>query len=558
MQLSVPALLRRAASLFPHKPIVSREADGSIAQTTYGACLAQSRRLAAALRALGVGPGDRVATFCWSHQRHLQAFYAVPALGAILHTLNVRLAADELAFAITDADDAVVIVDADLWPAFEPVRPRIGDRRVVVIADGGDVPAGTLDHGTLIAAHAPHDDDPDIDEQAGALLCHTSGTTGRPKGVLSSHRALVLHAMAQALPDMFDLSERSIVLPAAHMFHANAWGLPFSCALVGASQVWPGRRLDAAGLVELFASERVTHTAGVPTIAHDLLHHLDAHPDRDVSALRVMLVGGAALPEATIRAFAERHGVRLLHSWGMTETGPLGTLSRLPSELAGAPPDAQYAWLATQGRPAPLVEIRARAGDGAMVPWDGATPGELEVRGPWIASAYVGAAAVHSPSSADVAWTSDGWLRTGDVVTIGPTGQVSVTDRMKDLVKSGGEWISSVALEALLLEHPGVAEVAVIATPHERWGERPLAVVVPVRDRPAPTLAEIRAHLAGRVPAWWAPDALVLMERLPRTASHKVRKDLLRQGTRDTRPVTRESGDEGQEKGQGTGDQAAE
>jgi fatty-acyl-CoA synthase len=526
--LTTAALLRRVDTLFAHKAIVSREADGRLVRTTYGDCLAQARRLAAAMRALGVRPGDRVATFCWSHARHLQAFYGIPASGAILHPLNVRLPADDLAHAITEADDAVAIVDAALWEAFVPVRRLIADRPIVVISDSGDVPVGTIDHASLLAAHEP-DEFPEHDERAGAILCHTSGTTGRPKGVLTSHRALVLHALTQALPDMLDLSERSTVLAAAHMFHANGWGLPFSCALVGASQVLPGARLDAAGLVALLESERVTHTAGVPTIAHDLLAWLDAHPGHDLSLLRTMLVGGAALPEATIRAFDERHGVRLLHSWGMTETGPLGTLARVPSELADAPADAQYAWQATQGRPAPLVEIRARAEDGTLVPWDSTTAGELEVRGPWIASSYFRSPVAGAPQAVNETRTADGWLRTGDVVTIGPTGAVSVIDRAKDLVKSGGEWISSAALEALLLQHPAIAEAAVVAVPHDRWGERPVAILVVAPGHEAPTLDELHTHLADHVPRWWRPDALTIVDALPRTSSGKIRKALLRQ-----------------------------
>jgi fatty-acyl-CoA synthase len=521
--LSIPALLQRAESVFPHKAIVSRRADRSVTRSTYAECLAGSRRLAAAMRALGVRQGDRVATFCWNHERHLHAYYGIPASGAILHTLNIRLHPEELAYIVNHADDAVVIVDKVLWPQFEPVRQRIGDRRIVVISDDdADVPQGTLHYDDLIAAHAASTAFADIDERAGAVMCYTSGTTGRSKGVLYSHRSLVLHSLAAALPDMMDLSESSRVLAVVPMFHANAWGLPFACALVGASQVLPGPYLDAASIIALLEAEHVTHTAGVPTICHALLRHLDEHAGHDLSALRMMLVGGAAIPETTIRAFQARHGVRVVHAWGMTETAPLGSINRLPSELADAPEDARYAWRARQGRPAPLVEVRARADDGRLVPWDDTAMGELEVRGPWVAAAY------YPGDEGRERWTDDGWFRTGDIVTIGPTGCLAIHDRAKDLVKSGGEWISTVALESALVEHPAIAEVVVIAVPHERWGERPVAVIV-AEPGCVPTLHDVRAHLDGRVPRWWLPDGVVLVASLPKTGVGKYQKNVLRE-----------------------------
>ncbi|MGV3516919.1 long-chain fatty acid--CoA ligase [Luteitalea sp.] len=526
MPLSIPALLRRAESVHPHKAIVSRLVDRSVVRTTYAETLDGARRLAAALRALGVRPGDRVATFCWNHVPHLHAYYGIPASGAILHTLNIRLHAEELAYIVTHADDAVIIVDKVLWPVFEPVRARIGHRRIIVISDDHDIPAGTLHYGDLLAAQ---DDAPpfeDVDEQTGAVLCYTSGTTGRSKGVLYSHRALVLHSFAEALPDMLDLAEASRVLAVVPMFHANAWGLPFACALVGATQILPGPYLDAASIVSLLESERVTHTAGVPTIAHALLAHLDQHPGHDLSALRLMLVGGAAMPETTIRAFDDRHGVTIIHAWGMTETAPLGTISRVPSELADASANEQYAWRATQGRPGPFVEVRARAEDGALVPWDDEAMGELEVRGPWVASAY------YPGDDAPYRWTDDGWFRTGDIVTIEKTGRLTIHDRAKDLVKSGGEWISTVTLEAVLLEHEAIAEVVVIAVPHERWGERPLALVVATAGC-RPTLQDVRQHLDGRVARWWYPDAVEVVDSLPRTGVGKYQKHRLREIYRD-------------------------
>ena len=525
-QLSIPSLLRRTATLFPHKAIVSRRADRGVSRSTYGECLSDARRLAAALRALGVRRGDRVATFCWNHMPHLQAYYGVPASGAVLHTLNIRLHADELGYIINHADDSVIIVDKVLWPVFEAVRPRIGDRRIVVVSDDDDLPDGTLHFGQLLSWQEDGADFDEIDEQAAAVMCYTSGTTGRSKGVLYSHRSLVLHSLASALPDVMDLRESDRVLAVVPMFHANAWGLPFTCALIGATQVLPGPCLDPASIVELLESERVTHTFGVPTICHALLRYLDEHTEHDLAALRLMLVGGAAIPEATVRAFDARHGVQIVHAWGMTETAPLGSASRVPSELADAPTDARYAWRARQGRPAPLVEIRGRGENGALIPWDDHTMGELEVRGPWVAGGY------YPGNEAPDRWTDDGWFRTGDIVTITATGCLSIQDRAKDLVKSGGEWIRTVALESALVEHPGVSEAVVVAVPHARWGERPLAVIVPTPGC-APTIDDLRTHLAPRVAKWWLPDGVVHVESLPRTGTGKYQKNLVRAAYKD-------------------------
>jgi fatty-acyl-CoA synthase len=522
--LSIPFLLRRAEHVLGHKTIASRRADRAIDERSYAQCVQRARQLAAGLDALGVKPGARVATFCWNHAQHLEAYYGVPASGRVLHTLNIRLHHDELTYIIGHAGDAAILVDKVLWPVFEPLRARIPDMPVIVVSDDDDVPAGTHDYERLVAAHVDAPEFDTIDENRGAVMCYTSGTTGRPKGVVYSHRALVLHSLGSALPDCLDLSESDTVLAVVPMFHANAWGLPFSCALVGASQVLPGPYLDPASLVELFESRRVTVSAGVPTIWHGLLKYLDANPGRDLSALRQLIVGGAAIPEATIRAFETRHGLRVVHAWGMTETTPLGSVSRVPSELADAPADDQYAWRATQGRPAPLVEVRAR-GDAGLVPWDGKTMGELEVRGPWVAAAYY-----ESPESAG-RWTSDGWFRTGDVVTIGPTGNITIQDRAKDLVKSGGEWISTVALESALLGHVAVAEAVVVAVPHADWSERPLAVVVP-KPGCRPTIDELRAHLAPRFAKWWLPDAVVLVESLPKTGTGKYMKHEVRDAHR--------------------------
>lgn len=519
--LSIPCLLRRTEQILGHKLVISRRPDRGLDERTYADCIQRARQLAAGLAALGVTPGQRVATFCWNHVQHLEAYYGVPASGRVLHTLNIRLHADELAYIIGHAGDAAILVDKVLWPVFEPIRARIPSMPVIVVGDGGEVPEGTHDYERLLAAHTSAPDFEEIDENRAAVMCYTSGTTGRPKGVVYSHRALVLHSLGSALPDSLGLCESDVVLAVVPMFHANAWGLPFSCALVGASQVLPGPYLDPPSLVELFESRRVTVSAGVPTIWHGLLKYLDANPGRDLSSIRQLIVGGAAIPETTVRAFETRHGLRVVHAWGMTETTPLGSVSRVPSELADAPTDDQFAWRATQGRPSPLVEIRAR-GDAGLVPWDGATMGELEVRGPWVASAYF-----ECPEASD-RWTADGWFRTGDIVTIGAKGNISIQDRAKDLVKSGGEWISTVALESALLSHADVAEAVVVAVPHPQWSERPLAVVVP-KPGCRPTIDDLRAHLSPNFAKWWLPDAVVLVESLPKTGTGKYMKNQVRE-----------------------------
>ena len=517
--LSLPAILRRTDAIFGGKPLAARRADRTIARGTYSEVLYRARKLAAGLESLGIRPGDRVATFCWNHLRHLEAYYGIPASGRVLHTLNIRLHIDELAYIIDHAGDAAIIVDKSLWSVFAPLRDRIAPMTIIVVSDDGEAPDGTIDYEQLCGTDPSGIEFADLPESAAAVMCYTSGTTGKPKGVVYSHRSMVLHSLAECLPDCLGLGETDVVLAVVPMFHANAWGLPYACALVGATQVMPGPHLDPASLIELFQSEAVTVTAGVPTIWHGLLKHLDQTGTR-LATVRQMIVGGAAIPEATIRAFDERHGLKVVHAWGMTETSPLGSVSRVPHELLSAPDIDQFAWRATQGRPAPFVEIRAR-GEHGLTPWDGVTMGELEVRGPWVSSAYH-----DSPESSD-RWTDDGWFKTGDIVSIGPTGGITIQDRSKDLVKSGGEWISTVALESALANHPDVAEVVVVAVPHAQWGERPLAVAV-ARPGCTPTIESVRAHLAPHVAKWWLPDAVVLVDSLPKTGTGKYQKHQVR------------------------------
>jgi fatty-acyl-CoA synthase len=526
MPLSTAAIVRRARQLHAGKEIVSRRPDKSIHRTTYGACIERAGRLASALRRLGVDPGDRVATLAWNHWRHLEVYLAVPSSGAVLHTLNLRLHPDDIAFIANHAGDKVVLVDKVLWPLWEKVAPHVKVTHTIVMTDDGEVPPGTIDYERLIADEADSGDFPDVPENSAAAMCYTSGTTGSPKGVVYSHRSIVLHAIGLALYDSFRLGERDVVLPVVPMFHVNAWGLPFLCTLLGCTQVHPGPHLDPTSLLELLASERVTLTAGVPTIWLGILQKLDAAPGAyDLSSLHTMAVGGSAAPEGMMRGFKDRHGLNVLHAWGMTETSPLGTVSRLTSDLERADAESQWAYKATQGRPSPLVEIRAR-GDSGIIPWDGASMGELEVRGPWVAAGY------YNTDEGAASFTADGWFRTGDVVSIDARGYMTIQDRAKDLVKSGGEWISSVALEGALMGHPAVAEAAVIAVPHDKWDERPLAVVV-LKDGATAEPSELQMYLTNKFAKWWIPDEIVIVPAIPKTSAGKFLKSALRDQFKD-------------------------
>jgi len=497
--LTIAAIARRAEAIWAARPVVSRT-RGAPHRSAYGECLARARRLAAALHHLGVRPGDRVATLCWNHHRHFEAYFAVPLIGAVLHTLNLRLHPDELAYIATHADDRVLLVDPSLLPLLDSFRGRTAIRHVIVAGERGQAPDGMLDYETLIA------DAPEIDlsasepgERDAASMCHTSGTTGRPKAVVYSHRALVLHSMATAMAGSFAISEADTVLAAVPMFHANGWGLPYTAALTGAGLVFPGEHPGAITLLDLCHSESVTFSAAVPTVWLGVLDALDAAPRGwKLPGLRVV-IGGAAAPEGLVRGLEERHGIRPIRSWGMTETAPVGTVD---------------------GQPGALLELRVR-NEAGLVPWDGVTMGELEVRGGYVASAY------YRPDDETGCFTGDGWFRTGDIASIDAEGRLEIRDRSKDLIKSGGEWISSVALEGALMSHPAVAEAAVVAVPHPQWLERPVAAVV-LRSGAVATAEELHAWLAGRFPAWWLPDEMVFMPAIPRTSTGKFRKSELR------------------------------
>ena len=525
--LTVDSMLRRAEAIFGHKEIVSRRPDKSFHRYTYRDMAQRAKRLALALQSLGVSESEAVGTLCWNHYRHLEAYFAIPIIGAVLHTLNLRLHPDDLTYIANDARDKVVIVDESLLPLLNQFKDKIVAKHYIVISDSGKAPDGMLDYETLLAEQDPENFEyAPKSEYLAAATCYTSGTTGKPKGVLYSHRSMILHSMAAAMADVLDVRETDCILPVVPMFHANAWGLPYAAAMVGPKLVFPGPHLDPPSLLDAFQQEKVTMTAGVPTIWQGLLNVLDQDPKKyDVSRIRKLVVGGSAVPRALMEAMEKRHGLTIVQAWGMTELSPLGTVANVPSAMCNCSHDEKYEYRAMQGTPAPLVEIRAR-GDNGLIAWDGKQMGELEVRGPWIASAYY-----NRPDASD-RFTQDGWFKTGDIVSITPLGCIKIQDRSKDLVKSGGEWISSVDLENLIMGHPDVLEAAVIAIPHPKWDERPLACVVK-RNGVQLSPEDLRAYLEPRVAKWWIPDAFEFIEEVPKTSVGKFQKTALRERFRD-------------------------
>ncbi len=522
--LDVSVIWRRAERYFAGKPVVSKLPDRSIHRSTYGELLERSARLGAALMELGVEPGDRVATVMWNSYHHLELYFAIPSIGAVLHTVNLRLHPQDLSYIFNHADDRVIFVDRTVLPLITPIRDRIPAREIVVVDEGEPVPPGFLSYQDLVRSGSPSRFQFRIeDERQAAALCYTSGTTGRPKGVLYSHRSTLLHAIGVTNAEGgLGIVESDVVSPMVPMFHVNGWGLPWAASLQGASQVLPGRHLDPASLLELFQDERVTITAGVPTVWFGVLKLLDEGPDHyDVSTLRYMLVGGAAVPGAVLRGFWDRHRIRMIHAWGMTETSPLGSVSTARSDLAGADDDTRFATLLTQGQATPLVEMRVCDEEGRELPWDGVSQGELEVRGPWVARSY------YRDEAAMDRFTPDGWFKTGDLVTIDARGYITIQDRSKDVIKSGGEWISSVALENAIMGHPSVMEAAVIGMPDPRWVERPLAVAV-LKPGETLTIEEVREFLRPHFASWWLPDRLEIVDAIPHSAAGKFQKTELR------------------------------
>ncbi|MEO7734434.1 MAG: long-chain fatty acid--CoA ligase [Kofleriaceae bacterium] len=514
--LTIDLIVERAERWMGDAEVVSRRPDKSLTRTNYRTIMQRARQLARALVGAGIRKGDRVATLMWNHSEHLEAYFGVPLAGAVTHTLNLRLHPDEIAYIANDAGDRYVIVDDILLPLLDKAIAAGGRfERVIVVGNAGDHEAydSFLATATDVAL-------PVLAESDGLATCYTSGTTGKPKGVVYSHRSTVLHTLTAALPDALDLSRSDTLMPVVPMFHVNAWGLPYIAATMGAKLVFPGPHLDPPSLLDLLVGERVTVAAGVPTIWLGIREAMDAAPERWqlMPGLR-MIVGGSAAPEQLIRDF-DRLGMTLIHAWGMTEMSPIGLVSRVPPQLADADPDTRYRLRAKQGVPPPLVDVRVRneAGD---VPRDDKTSGEVLVRGPWIAGSYFGGA---TPER----WTDDGFFRTGDVARIDEHGFVQLTDRIADLIKSGGEWIASQELENALMGHPAVREAAVVGVPHPKWSERPLAVYV-LKPGATASVDELRAHLASKFPKFWVPDAFELIDTIPRTSAGKFRKTELRE-----------------------------
>lgn len=529
VDLSINHFLDRAGTLFPTNEIVSRLPDKSLVKHTYAQFYERTRSLAQGLKDLGLKKGDRVATLCWNHHAHLESYFGIPAAGGVMHTLNLRLSPDEIAWIANDAQDRFLIIDDILLPLYRQIEHKYKFEKVIVFPfSGAQVPAEFMDYESWLAStdgshfeYAPHSEDDPVS------MCYTSGTTGRPKGVVYSHRSTVLHTLVASLGDFWSLRGTDVVLPVTPMFHANSWGIPYGAVMMGVKMVFPGPHLHPDDLLDLMQLEPPTLSLGVPTIWMGLIQAYEAaltqQPGRwKLPAGMRSLVGGAAVPEALIRAF-DKHGIWILQGWGMTETSPVCTISYPKAELRDAPMDERYRRAAMAGIPVPLVDLRIRNDEGQDQAWDGQHVGELQVRGPFITGSYH-----HVPVSEDK-FTGDGWLRTGDVASVDTMGFVRITDRTKDLIKSGGEWISSVDLENALMAHPGIAEAAVIAIPDEKWSERPLACVV-AKPGQTPQAEELAAHLLKMGFAkWQVPDRYEWIASVPRTSTGKFYKLKLRE-----------------------------
>ncbi|MBI5104663.1 MAG: long-chain fatty acid--CoA ligase [Solirubrobacterales bacterium] len=522
--LTLVQAFTRAERLFSDKQVVTATPAGR-ERTTYGAWAERTRRLAGVLDDLGVSADGRVGTFGWNTARHLELYFAAPCSGRVLHTLNIRLFPEDVVYIANHAEDEVVFVDRSLLPLLSPLLDQLETVRHVVVMDDGaehDVPDDprVRDYEELLAAATPVDGFTVSDEDAAAAMCYTSGTTGHPKGVVYSHRSMTLHAVATMFADTFGLSEHDTILPVVPMFHANAWGLAHAAVMAGANLVLPGPDLSPGALAPLIEEEHVTLAAGVPTIWMGVLPELEG---RDTSALARIVCGGSAVPKALSEAYREKTGRPMLQAWGMTETSPIGSVARIKSTLEERPEDELADLRASIGLIAPLVDCRiVETGGTEVLPWDGKAQGELQVRGPWIAKAY------YNDDRSSQSFTDDGWLRTGDVATIDPEGYIRLVDRTKDVIKSGGEWISSVELENEIMADDRVAEAAVIGVPDEKWGERPLACVVPAEGAEI-SPDDVRAFLEGRVAKWWIPERIELIDEVPKTSVGKFSKKTLRE-----------------------------
>jgi 3-(methylthio)propionyl---CoA ligase len=531
--LLVSTILRHAARHHAAGEIVSKTTEGTIHRTTYAALESRARRLARVLARLGIGPQDRVGTLAWNGYRHLEVYYAAPGMGAICHTINPRLHPDDIAYIITHAGDTVLFADTSFAALLETIAPKVEGcvRAIVLMTEAANMQALALPAGMALHCYDDlmdaADDDfvwPSFEESTASALCYTSGTTGRPKGVLYSHRSTVLHAYAISMPDVLCLRAVDRILPVVPMFHVNAWGIPYGAALAGTALVLPGKHLDGASLHALLNEERVNFTCGVPTVWIGLLAHLRATGAK-LDTVRRIMTGGSACPPLLIEAFGAEYGVSVEHGWGMSELSPVGTYNAPKPVHARLNRPGHNRLMLKQGRVLAGIDMKIVDGNGQELPWDGTAFGDLKVKGPWVCSAYYG----DQPGSA---LDADGWFATGDVATIDPDGLMEITDRSKDVIKSGGEWISSITLENIALSHPDVAEAAVVAAHHPKWDERPVLIVVPRQGRTIDPEGVLDVY-AGKVPKWWLPDAVVVVPELPHTATGKLQKTTLRARYRD-------------------------
>jgi fatty-acyl-CoA synthase len=519
--LSVASILRHGCDVYPDAHIITLGETGN-RRATFTEVAANAARLAHGLRALGIEGDQRVGTFMWNNQEHMEAYLAVPSMGAVLHTLNIRLFPDQVAYIANHAEDRVVIVDSSLIPLLARVLPEMSTVESVVVIGDADTtplePAGKqiVGYADVLAGGAASYDWPDVDERSAAAMCYTSGTTGNPKGVAYSHRSMWLHSLAATTTNMLALSAEDVALVIVPQFHANAWGIPYASFMAGADLVMPDRFLQAEPLVRAIETERPTMSGAVPTIWNDILTYLRANPGHDISSIKRIICGGSAVPRALMKAFEDELGITIIQAWGMTETSPLGSVARPPRGLSA---EAGWDYRATAGRFAFGVEGRIVDDGGEVQQRDGKAVGELQVRGPWVAAAYY--------KDDDPEKFDDGWLRTGDVGTIDPRGYITLTDRAKDVIKSGGEWISSVELEGTLMAHPAIREAAVVGVPDERWDERPLAAIV-VREGESVTASELCSWLSDRVATWWLPERWAFVPEVPKTSVGKFDKKVLR------------------------------
>jgi fatty-acyl-CoA synthase len=531
--LMISSILTHAARHHAGSEVISRTHEGTTHRYTWADVERRARQLVRALHGLGIGAQDRIGTLAWNGYRHLEVYYAAPGMQAICHTINPRLHPDDIAYIINHAGDKILFVDSSFASLVSAIAPAIAStvKIVVMLTDADNMPDVTLAPGMALVCYDQMIGDADadyawplFDENTASALCYTSGTTGRPKGVLYSHRSTILHALAVSLPDVLDIRATSRVLPVVPMFHVNAWGIPYAAALTGASLILPGRHLDGASMANLLNTESVTFTCGVPTVWLGLLQHLRATGEKLTTVKRIM-TGGSAAPPLLIEAFRDEYGVAVEHGWGMTELSPVGTYNAPKQAQAGLTKDQATRHMLKQGRVLSGIDMKIVDSQGAELPWDGVAFGDLMVRGPWVASAYYG----DEPGSA---LDKDGWFATGDVATIDADGFMEITDRSKDVIKSGGEWISSIQLENIAVSHPDVAEAAVIAAIHPKWDERPLLLVVPASGKTVDP-ASVLALYEGKVAKWWLPDEVVVVPELPHTATGKLLKTALRTAYRE-------------------------